>query len=134
MVPSSYDIPLHDIKPLMEVPESSFTFFVVGVVVLTVLVLGSSYLLFKHFKKTKLHNQRKADYKALKNVNFKLSKSAAYEITKYGRTFAYDSERLFEAYKNLVERLEAYKYRPQVGAIDEESRSYYKIYLEMIDV
>ena len=134
MVPSSYDIPLHDIKPLMEVPESSFTFFVVGVVVLSVLVVGSGYLLYQHFKKSKVYNQRKADYKALKKVDFKASKSTAYEITKYGRTFADDSERLFGAYQNLVERLEIYKYRPEVDEIDAESRSYYKIYLEMIDV
>ena len=42
--------------------------------------------------------------------------------------------RLNESYLNLVSRLEVYKYKKVVSAIDDESRSYYKIYLEMIDV
>jgi hypothetical protein len=52
----------------------------------------------------------------------------------HGRAFADDSQRLREAYDNLVARLERYKYKKRVGPIDDESRSYYKIYLEMIDV
>ena len=134
MVPSSYDIPLHDIKPLMEVPNSSFTLFVVAIVVLSILVLSASYLFYRYLQNTKNVNPRKADYKALKKVDMRSPKQAAYEITKYGRTFAQDSERLLETYNNLVERLEVYKYRLEVNDIDEESRSYYKIYLEMIDV
>ena len=67
-------------------------------------------------------------------ANFRDPKRAAYAITEYGRIFAEDSERLNETYANLISRLEVYKYKKVVTAIDDESRSYYKIYLEMIDV
>ena len=134
MIPSSYDIPLHDIKPLMEVPDSSLTFLLLGLFVVTLLVVGGLYLFYQHFKQNKEVNLRKKQYKALKNVDFKSPKEAAYKITEYGRFFADDSQRLKEAYENLTERLEPYKYRLEVAPIDDESRSYYKIYLEMIDV
>ena len=134
MTPSSYDIPLYDIQPLMEVPDSSFAFLVIVVLVVVVLISSVLYLLFGYFKKQKKINIRKEHFKALKTVDFKDPKKAAYQITFYGRLFSDDSERIHAAYNNLVEYLEAYKYKKSVSAINDESRSYYKIYLEMIDV
>jgi len=134
MTPSSYDIPLHDIQPLMEVPDSSFGFLMIVVVVVVVLLGSAGYLFYTYFKKEKKLNMRKEYFSALNKVDFKDPKQAAYQITFYGRLFSEDSERLHEAYNNLVEYLEAYKYKKSVESIDDESRSYYKIYLEMIDV
>jgi len=134
MKPSSNVVAIHDIKPLMEVPDSSFTFLMVILLVLLVLFSGVSYLLYRYFKKRKQINRRKENYKALESIDFSQPKRAAYDITEYGRLFASDSQRLYEAYQNLIEHLEPYKYKRKVDAIDEESRSYYKIYLEMIDV
>ncbi|MEN8146442.1 MAG: hypothetical protein ABFR02_02345 [Campylobacterota bacterium] len=131
---ASYDIPLHDIKPLMEVPDSSLTIFSVLVLITALLLLGGLYLLFRFLQSQKTVNHRKIHYKALKKVDFRDPKQAAYAITEYGRIFADDSERLSEAYNNLVARLEEYKYKKVVETIDDESRSYYKIYLGMIDV
>jgi len=130
----SYDIPLHDIKPLMEVPDSSFTIFSIILLIIVVLLLGALYLLYRFMQSQKVINYRKVHYMALKKIDFRDPKKAAYAITEHGRIFAEDSERLKETYENLVSRLEAYKYKRVVTAIDDESRSYYKIYLGMIDV
>ena len=134
MTPNSYDIPLHDIKPLMEVPDSSFGFLMVVVTVSILLIAGLSYVLYTHFQNKKRTTIRKEHFTSLKNINFSNPKEASYQITYYGRTFSNDSERLHEAYHNLLEYLEAYKYKKSVEQINDESRSYYKIYLEMIDV
>ena len=134
MTPSSYDIPLHDIKPLMEVPDSSFTLLIILTGVIALLLLGAIFLLYRFMRDRKTVNLRKVNYKLLNAIDFSDPKKAAYNITEYGRLFANDSERLREAYNNLVARLEAYKYRKAVETIDAESMSYYKIYLEMIDV
>lgn len=131
---ASYDIPLHDIKPLMEVPDSSFTLFIVLVVITAVLLTGGLYLLYRFMKSRKIVNERKTHYNALIKVDLSEPKKAAYSITEHGRAFADDSPRLKEAYANLVSRLEIYKYKKVVSPIDEESRSYYEIYLGMIDV
>lgn len=134
MTPSSYDIPLHDIKPLMEVPDSSLTLLMMIAGVVAVLLTGALFLLYRFMRDRKAVNLRKVYYKQLKAIDFSDSKRAAYSITEHGRLFANDSERLNEAYNNLVARLEAYKYKKTVQPIDAESMSYYKIYLEMIDV
>ena len=130
----SYDIPLHDIKPLMEVPDSSFTLFMIVLLIVVVLLFGALYLLYRFIQSQKTVNYRKIHYQALKKIDFKDPKRAAYAITEHGRIFAEDSERLNETYVNLVSRLEVYKYQKVVAKIDDESRSYYKIYLGMIDV
>lgn len=128
------EIPIHDIMPLMEVPDSSFTFLMMIVVLLLLLGIGVSYLLYRYMRERHRSNQREKYFKALSTIDFTQPKQAAYDITKYGRVFADDSERLSEAFQNLVERLEAYKYKKEVEKIDSESQSYYKIYLGMIDV
>ncbi len=134
MTPSSYDIPLHDIKPLMEVPDSSFALLVIIVSVLLVLLLGALYLLYRFLRERQRVNLRTFHYRILHQIDFSDPKKAAYAITEHGRFFADDSERLGSAYKNLVERLDAYKYKKVVEPVDAECKSYFKIYLEMIDV
>jgi len=134
MTPSAYDIPIHDIRPLMEVPDNSFAFLMVVIVLVVILLCSAFYLLYIYYKRGKKSSLRKEHFKALEKVDFKQPKEAAYQITYYGRTFSEDSERLHEAYNNLLTYLEAYKYKKSVAPINDESRSYYKIYLEMIDV
>jgi len=127
-------IPIHDIKPLMEVPDSSLTFLIIALVIIVSIGSGIIYLVYRHIKAGRGLNRRKKSYKALQNIDFSDPKKAAYEITHYGRIFSEDSQRLKEAYQNLVEYLERYKYKKEVSSIDDESLSYYKIYLEMVDV
>lgn len=130
----SFDIPLNDIKPLAEVPDSSFAFFiaVVAVGVLAVGVLG--YFLWRLFRRNRAKSARKAAYEALGGVDFSDAKEAAYAISRYGLVFADDEPRIKEAYEKLTQRLAAYKYRKTVPEIDDETIGYYKIYVEMIDV
>ena len=134
MTPSSFDIPLHDIKPLMEVPDSSLTFTMIIVIMGAFILMGTLYIVYNYLRTYKSVNRRKEHFKALKKVNFSDPKTAAYSITRHGRIFADDSERLHEAFVHLSDKLEQYKYKKEVEAIDQESKSYYKIYLEMIDV
>ncbi len=134
MQQQSFDIPLHDIKPLVEVPDNSFIFFMILVVLAALLIAGLAYLLFVYFRRRKKQNHRKDAFKALNNVDFKDAKQAAYAITKYGYLFADDTPRNKEVYENLINRLAPYKYKKAVNDIDAECKSYYKIYVEMIDV
>ena len=134
MKPESTIIPIHDIKPLMEVPDNSLTFLIIALIMVVAIGSGIVYLLYRYLKMGRGHNQRKKSYEALQRIDFKDPKKAAYEITYYGRIFSEDSQRLKEAYQNLVDHLENYKYKKEVARIDDESLSYYKIYLEMVDV
>ena len=130
----NFDIPLHDIKPIVDVQEYSLYYFLVASFVVLLLVLGIIFLLYKWFKKRNEFNIRKEHLKILRSINTKDAKKAAYDITHYGATFEDDSPRHKEMYKNLVSRLEAYKYKKSVDDLDSETLGYFELYKEMCDV
>ena len=91
-------------------------------------------LLWKFWQRRKEVNERQRCFEHLQNVDVTDAKQAAYAITQYGRIFAEDSPRCEEAYAGLISRLAPYKYKKSVDPIDEETLSYYRIYVGMIDV
>jgi len=129
-----YDIPLHDIKPLLDVEEYSL-FYLLGVSAFAAFIfVAVVYLIIKWFKNRNRFNIRKEHYKLLNAVDLSDSKRAAYDITFYGSSFSDDSPRHNEMYKNLVGRLESYKYKKSVDSIDDEVIAYIDLYRGMIDV
>lgn len=134
MVEQNYDIPLHDIKPLLEIQEYSL-YYLLGVSALAAFILFAIvYFIFKWFKNRNTFNIRKEHYRLLNAVDLSDAKRAAYDITFYGNSFSDDSPRHSEMYKNLVDRLESYKYKKSVDAIDGEVVGYIDLYRGMIDV
>ncbi len=130
----NYDIPLHDIKPLLEVKEYSL-YYLAGTGVLSAFILFILiYLILKWIQKRNAFNIRKEHYRLLNAVDFSDPKKAAYEISFYGNTFSNDGPREREMYKNLLQRLQQYKYKKSVEEIDEEVKAYIDLYRGMIDV
>ena len=127
-------IPLHDIKPLLEVQDYSFYYFLAVVIVFTLIILGVLYLFYKHFRTKKRFNLRKEHYKILQSINLKEPKKAAYELTEYGATFKDDSLRHLKTYNDMVEKLEKYKYKKSVDDFDSETVRVIELYRGMIDV
>ena len=134
MAQQNYDIPLHDIKPLLEIQEYSL-YYLIGVsTVVAFAVFAILYLVLKWIKNRNAFNIRKEHFKLLNAVDISDAKRAAYDITFYGNTFSDDSPRHSEMYKNLLERLDSYKYKKNVDAIDSEVIGYVELYRGMIDV
>lgn len=134
MAQQNYDIPLHDIKPLLEIQEYSL-YYLIGVsTVVAFAVFAILYLVLKWIKNRNAFNIRKEHFKLLNAVDISDAKRAAYDITFYGNTFSDDSPRHSEMYKNLLERLDSYKYKKNVDAIDSEVIAYVELYRGMIDV
>jgi len=134
MKEKSYDIPLHDIKPLLEVQEYSLYYFLAASFVALMLVLGIIYLLYRYFKKRNSFNIRKEYIKNLNNLDFSDTKKTAYLISFYGEIFKDDSPRHTEMYNNLTQRLESYKYKKNVENFNDETLGYIDLYKEMLDV
>lgn len=134
MAEQNFDIPLHDIKPIVEVQEYSIYLFIFLLVVALFLLLALGYILWRFVQKRSRYNKRAEDKKALESISFEDPKKAAYALTLYGATFSNDSTRHTEMYQNLLGRLEQYKYKKRVASIDEETLSYYQLYKEMCDV
>lgn len=127
------DIPLHDIKPLVDVPDYSIYLFIGLVILALAFAAGAALFLLKKFRNRSQSERRKL-YAQLASVDFSDPKKAAYAISEIGYRFVEDNERTAKAYHNLFERLEPYKYAPTVKMIDEETIGYYRLYLGIIDV
>jgi len=130
----TYDIPLHDIKNIVDVNEYSF-YYLLGTITLSIFIIGLiSYLIYKYIQNKNAYNKRKEDFKLLNAINFKDTKNAAYLISKYGATFANDGERQEGMFKNITSRLEQFKYRKTVDSFDKETLAFVELYKGMIDV
>jgi len=128
------EIPLHDIKPLLAIPDYSFYYFLGVVSLLCILALGATYLLYRYLKNRKTFNIRKEHHKNLNSIDMNETKKAAYELTQYGATFKDDSERNLKTFHDMTDRLEKYKYKKSVEAFDSEALRVIELYRGMIDV
>lgn len=127
----NFDIPLHDIKPIVDVQEYSLYYFLGASLASFLLLSAVAYLLYKWMKKRKAFNIRKEHIKLLEALPFGDTKKSAYAITLYGSTFKDDSQRHTEMFNNLSNRLEVYKYKKQVESFDKETLGYVELYKEM---
>lgn len=134
MKEQSFDIPLHDIKPLVDVQEYSLYYFLAASALALFLVLGVAYLIYRYIKNKKAFNIRRESIKSINSLNMSDTKQSAYGITFYGEIFKDDSPRHSEMYKNLTQRLEPYKYKKVVEDFDKETLGYIELYKEMLDV
>ncbi|MDP2076699.1 MAG: hypothetical protein Q8J85_01540 [Sulfuricurvum sp.] len=132
-MPSSMDIPVHDIGPLLEIQEYSIVWFLI----LTGLILVIISVLLKQIrsrKKSKELDERSVRYEDFCRIDLSNPKVAAYEICKQGSFFAHDNEQTLSSYRILFEDLERYKYAPKVEPMDEECLALYEAYCHMIVV
>lgn len=133
MKPTSIDIPLNDIMPLVEVQDYSLYWFA-GLVVFALFIAVWVIFVFRGRWGSKKINERAQRFELLSSIDLSNPKKAAYAISEHGYYFAQDNERTHNAYHNLFARLEPYKYAPRVDPIDPETVAYYRLYLEIIDV
>jgi hypothetical protein len=130
----NYDIPLHDIKPIIDVQEYSLYYLLGMSFFVFLLACGILYILYKRIQRHKAFNIRKEHKKLLSSLDLSNPKKSAYLITLYGATFKEDSPRHVEMYANLTARLESYKYKKEVANLDSETLGYFELYKEMCDV
>ncbi len=128
------EIPIHDIKPLLEIQEYSLYYFLAllafGFIIFGVII----YFIVKYIQNRNAVNLRKDSFTLLENLNLNETKESAYALTLHGAVFKDDSPRHTEMFANLTERLEAYKYKKNVSSFDDEVKGYIELYKGMIDV
>ncbi len=128
------EIPIHDIKPLVEIHEYSLYYFLALVAFALIVFAVIVYFLIKYLKNRNAYNVRKDSFHQLETLDLSDTKKSAYAISQYGAVFKDDSPRHAEMFSNLNERLEHYKYKKSVDAFDEEVKGYIELYKGMIDV
>ncbi len=129
----SFDIPLHDIKPIVDIQEYSLYYFSVLLFFGFLLISGVIYILYRWIKTKNAFNIRREHLQTINSLKFDNSKEAAYIITLIGATFKDDSQKHSEIYEDLVKRLEEYKYRREVDKFDNEVINLIELYIGMIN-
>jgi hypothetical protein len=111
------NLPLKPIKP--NVPITDWQWFVF-LFAISVLIIILSILIYKKFFAKKPKSVREIRLEKLQNLDFNDSKKTAYEFTRLAKYFlTEENEKLYE---RIVKKLEKYKYKRQVPAIDEDTK------------
>jgi len=123
---------LRDIKPLLEIPDSSYYIYWGLIIFAALLLLGILFFVAKKFWENRKINLAKGYLEAIKKIDWKDSKKSAYEATHYGRLLATD-ERRKELFSQLEPMLEQYKYKKVVDAIDADTQKQFNLYVQVAD-
>ena len=124
---------LIDIKPLLEIPDSSYYIYITLIVFGILLVLGVLFFIVKKFWDSRKVNMQKLDFERLKAVDWSDSKKASYEVTLLGRALVDIDPRVEEIYNQLLPMLESYKYRKKVPSLDDKTLKQYNLLVHVID-
>jgi hypothetical protein len=123
---------LRDIKPLIEIPDSSFYVYW-GLIGFGVLIgLAVLFFVAKKLWEKRKKNLAKAYLAALKAIDWSDSKKAAYEATHYARLLATD-ERRRELFSQLEPMLEKYKYKKVVDKVDQDTLNQFNLFVQVAD-
>ncbi len=123
---------LKDIKPLLEIPDSSYYIYWGLIVFGILLLLGILFFVAKKFWDNRKVNLAKGYLQKLKEVDWKDTKKSAYEATHYARLLATD-ERREKLFGQLEPLLEQYKYKKEVEMVDEETRNHFNLFVQVTD-
>lgn len=123
---------LRDIKPLLEIPDSSYYIYWGLIIFAGSLVLAIVFFVLKKVWDNRKVNLAKGYLAAIKNIDWKDTKRSAYEATHYARLLATD-ERRKELFSQLEPLLEQYKYKKEVDEVDQETRNRFNLYVQVAD-
>jgi cytochrome c-type biogenesis protein CcmH/NrfF len=105
---------LRDIKPIVEVSDSSLYILLALIVAVLLVVGGLSFVLYKKREKRLRRYKKSKEFKAkeaLKRVDFGNSKEAVYSFSKYAQILAKDEQK--STLEAILKELERYKYKKE---------------------
>ena len=123
---------LRDIKPLIEIPDSSYYIYWGLIIFVGLLLLGVLFFILKRFWDNRKVNLAKGYLEMIKKIDWKESKKSAYEATHYARLLATDDRRK-ELFSQLEPMLEKYKYKKEVDEIDQDTLNTFNLYVQVAD-
>ena len=123
---------LKDIKPLLEIPDSSYYIYW-GLIDLAIfLVVAILFFVAKKLWDNRKINLAKGYIEAIKKIDWNDTKKSAYEATHYARLLATD-ERRKELFSQLEPMLEQYKYKKEVDEVDQDTKNKFNLYVQVAD-
>ncbi|MBT8344515.1 MAG: hypothetical protein KJO45_07350 [Sulfurovum sp.] len=123
---------LRDIKPLLEIPDSSYYIYW-GLINLAIfLLVAIVFFVAKKLWDNRKINLAKGYLASIKKIDWNDTKKSAYEATHYARLLATD-ERRKELFSQLEPMLEQYKYKKEVEVVDQDTKNKFNLYVQVAD-
>ena len=123
---------LRDIKPLLEIPDSSYYIYWGLIGFVSLLALGVLFFVLKKLWDNRKINLEKGYLEAIKKIDWVDTKKSAYDATHYARLLATD-ERRKELFSQLEPMLEQYKYKKEVAEVDRDTQNKFNLYVQVAD-
>ena len=123
---------LRDIKPLLEIPDSSYIIYWGLIGFVSLLALGVLFFVLKKLWDNRKINLEKGYLEAIKKIDWVDTKKSAYDATHYARLLATD-ERRKELFSQLEPMLEQYKYKKEVTEVDSDTHNKFNLYVQVAD-
>lgn len=123
---------LRDIKPLLEIPDTSYYIYWGLIDLAIVLAVAILFFVAKKLWDNRKVNLAKGYLEAIKKIDWTDTKKSAYQATHYARLLATD-ERRKELFSQLEPMLEQYKYKKEVEALDQDTRNKFNLYVQVAD-
>ncbi|HFD14582.1 MAG TPA: hypothetical protein ENJ34_04675 [Epsilonproteobacteria bacterium] len=123
---------LRDIKPLLEIPDSSYYIYWGLITFSILLAVGVLFFVLKKWWDNRKINLAKGYLEAIKKIDWADTKKSAYEATHYARLLATD-ERRKELFSQLEPMLEQYKYKKEVDKVDTDTHNQFNLYVKVAD-
>jgi hypothetical protein len=129
---SNTTVKIRDIRPFIDIQDSSLIWFLLLATVATTALIFFGRYLYRVLKKRRERDKLKLYLEALHNIDWSDPKKASYKITEYGRYLAQD-EKTKEVFSNLLPLLEQYKYRKDVKDVDRETIREFELFKQVCD-
>lgn len=126
------ELKLHDIKPLVEVPDNSLLFFIITILGVVIVVSLIAWAVYRFVQRKREVNWQAFYLKALGEVDSSDSKIAAYKVTEYGQKLTKSAEQSV-AFETLLEQLESYKYKKMVEDFDPKTKEMMDSFLKSFE-
>ena len=125
---------LRDIKPPVPIDDMSIYLYW-GLMIMSIIVAAFAlFFLIRFLIGLRRTNIRKTYLDALKRIDWHDPKKSAYEATRLGRLIAKeDEEHLGELYRQMVQELEAYKYKKVVEPLSTQARAQVDLFVKACD-
>ena len=123
---------LRDIKPLLEIPDSSYYIYWGLIIFAVFLAVAILFFVAKKLWENRKVNLAKGYLEAIKKIDWEDTKKSAYEATHYARLLATD-ERRKELFSQLEPMLEQYKYKKEVEVVDQDTINQFNLYVQVAD-
>lgn len=118
---------LKDIKPLVVVADNSFTYLLIVLAIILLMLLIAGYYGWRKIQLKRRNDKKRIALKILKALDFNDSKATAYTFSRYANALVNDDNA--KDFEKINTALINYKYKKQVNQLEQDLLEQIKLFI-----